>query len=182
MADGPFRKRFARNVAAVKLLREIEAEARSATLEEKSILVKYVGWGGLPQVFATTEEAPQWKAEQEEIKALLSPDEFSSARATVLNAHYTPPEVVRGMYAAVQRLGFTHGRVLEPACGLGHFFGLMPEGIRERSHLTGIEIDPLTARLAAMLYPDTDIRAKPFENAMAPTPVWLKPPLRKPRP
>ncbi len=165
MGEGSSKQKFEQNVAAILTLRTIEADAREPSAEEKSVLVKYCGWGGLPQVFATAEEAPKWQAEQARLKELLRPDEYSSARATVLNAHYTSPTVVRAMYAAVTRLGFNHGRVLEPACGLGHFFGLMPDAMRERSHLTGIEIDPLTARLAKVLYPGADIRAQPFENA-----------------
>ena len=165
LGDGSFRRRFAQNVAAIKLLRQIEGDGRRpATREEKAVLVKYVGWGGLPQVFAEAGEAPHWQAEQEELNSLLTPDEFRSARATVLNAHYTSPTVIRAMYAAVSRLGFKHGRVLEPACGLGHFFGLMPDEMRARSQLTGVEIDPLTARLARALYPDAEIRAQPFED------------------
>jgi N12 class adenine-specific DNA methylase len=106
--------------------------------------------------------------EQQQLKALLTPTEFRDARATVLNAHYTDPVVVRAMYSALDRLGFPGGHILEPACGLGHFFGLMPDRMRERSHLTGVEIDGLTARLAAMIYPDAEIRAQPFEEAKLP--------------
>ena len=146
-------------------MRAIEAETRLATPAEKADLVKYTGWGGLPQVFAQAEEAPKWQAAQARLKALLLPEEFNSARATVLNAHYTSPTVVLAMYSALDRFGFKGGRVLEPACGLGHFFGLMPEAMRRRSTLTGIEIDPLTARLAAQLYPDADLRVQPFEEA-----------------
>jgi N12 class adenine-specific DNA methylase len=163
------RRKFEQNVAAIRLLREIEADARVATPEQKSVLVKYTGWGGLPQVFATPDEAPKWKSAQQTLKELLLPDEFQAARATVLNAHYTSPTVIRAMYAAVGRLGFAHGRVLEPACGLGHFFGLMPDDARARSQLTGVEIDPLTARLARMLYPDAEIRARAFEDTALPT-------------
>jgi len=150
-------------------LRRLQAEARTASPEERAVIARYVGWGGLPQVFAKTEEAPSWVAEQEELAGLLAPDELDSARATVLNAHYTPPPVIRAMYAALDRLGFTHGRILEPACGLGHFFGAMPETMAARSELTGIEIDPLTARLARTLYPGADIRAQAFEDATLPT-------------
>ncbi|MBA4182299.1 MAG: helicase SNF2, partial [Anaerolinea sp.] len=162
-------QKYRQNLEAVRILRTIHAEARPATPEEMAVIAKYVGWGGLPQVFATPEEAPQWQAEQEELKAFLEPGEYESARATVLNAHYTAPTVVRAMYAALDRLGFKGGRVLEPACGLGHFFGLMPPEIAARSELVGIEIDPLTARLAKTLYPDADIRSQAFENATLPT-------------
>ncbi|MBL9186679.1 MAG: N-6 DNA methylase [Opitutaceae bacterium] len=169
LGEGSLRRKFEQNVAAIRLLREIEGNARIATPEQKAALVKYTGWGGLPQVFATAAEAPKWKSEQATLKELLLPDEYRSAQATVLNAHYTSPTVVRAMYTAVERLGFKQGRVLEPACGLGHFFGLMPDGMRTGSDLTGIEIDPVTARLARMLYPDALIRTTPFEDASLPT-------------
>ncbi|MDO8545518.1 MAG: hypothetical protein Q7S40_34175 [Opitutaceae bacterium] len=169
IGQGGPKQKFRQNIAAIVALRKIEAEGRPATADEKAVLVKYVGWGGLPQVFATAEEAPKWAADQAELKALLLSDEHVSAKATVLNAHYTSPIVIRGMYAAVERLGFTAGRVLEPACGLGHFFGLMPEAMAARSTLTGIEIDSVTARLAKALYPDADIREKPFEKAVLAT-------------
>ncbi|MEY4941290.1 MAG: hypothetical protein RIQ93_3025, partial [Verrucomicrobiota bacterium] len=169
IGEGGPKQKYRQNIAAIRTLRQIQAEARSATPEEKSVIAKYVGWGGLPQVFATPAEAPQWKAEQAELAALLEAGEMSSARATVLNAHYTSPTVIRAMYAALNRFGFTHGRILEPACGLGHFFGVMPEAMVARSHLTGVEIDPLTARLAKALYPDVDIRSQAFENVTLPT-------------
>lgn len=169
LGEGSLRKKFEHNVTALELLFKIEHEQRGATDEEKAVLVKYTGWGGLPQVFATPTEAPGWKDEQQRLKELLDADSYESARATVLNAHYTAPVVIRSMYAALERLGFKHGRILEPACGLGHFFGLMPSGMMERSELTGVEIDRVTARLAAQLYPDADIHAQPFEEATLPT-------------
>jgi N12 class adenine-specific DNA methylase len=169
IGEGGPKQKYRQNLAAIRTLRQIQAEARSATSDEKAVIAKYVGWGGLPQVFATPEDAPLWSAEQEELAGFLEPDELSSARATVLNAHYTSPTVIRAMYAALDRLGFTHGRILEPACGLGHFFGVMPEAMAARSDLTGIEIDRLTARLAKTLYPDADIRSQAFEDVTLPT-------------
>jgi hypothetical protein len=169
LGEGPLRRKFEQNVAALELLFQIEAERRGATDAEKAVLVKYTGWGGLPQVFATPAEAPGWEKEQKRLKELLEPASLDSARATVLNAHYTSPTVIRAMYAAVSRLGFTHGRVLEPACGLGHFFGLMPEEMAARSQLTGVEIDRVTARLTALLYPDAEIHPQPFEETTLPT-------------
>lgn len=169
LGEGGAKQKYRGNIAAIRTLREIQAEARTATPEERAVIAKYVGWGGIPQVFASAADAPQWTAEQEELAKFLEPDELSSARATVLNAHYTSPTVIRAMYAALDRLGFQHGRILEPACGLGHFFGVMPETMAARSELTGIEIDPLTARLAKALYPDADIRSQAFENATLPT-------------
>ncbi len=163
------KQKFRQNVAAIELLRSIEAARRPATRAEKSILVKYVGWGGLPQVFAESKEAPEWRREQSRIKDLLSDEEYRSARASTLNAHYTSPVVIRGMYAALERLGFEHGKILEPACGLGHFIGFMPAAMQERSAITGVELDDLTARLAKTIYPDAEIRAQSFESAVLPT-------------
>jgi N12 class adenine-specific DNA methylase len=151
------------NIAAIKLLKRIEAESRPATHEEKQTLVRYVGWGGLPQVFDSFNES--WQTERETLERLLTEQELDSARATTLNAHYTSPVVIFAMYAALQRLGFEHGRILEPACGVGHFIGLMPGEMHSRSQVTGIEIDSLTARLAKVLYPDADIRHQPFEES-----------------
>ena len=136
----------------------------AATDEEKRILVKYVGWGGIPQVFAW-HEASGWEEERDRLKSLLTEQEYESARASTLNAHYTSPVVVSAIYDAVQRLGFTNGRVLEPALGIGHFFGVMPEDMSARSRLTGIELDSLTANIARKLYPDADIRSQGFETA-----------------
>jgi len=158
---GP-KQRFKQNVAAVETLRLIETENRPATPEEKEVLIKYVGWGGLPQAFSP---APDWKKENEQLSSLLTEEEFDAARGSTLNAHYTAPGVIRAMYAAVRRLGFEGGRVLEPACGLGHFVGLMPEEMLSRSPITGIELDSLTARIAQKLYPDADIRQGAYEKA-----------------
>ena len=151
------------NLAAIELLKQIEVENRPATAEEKRVLVRYVGWGGLPQVFDAYND--QWQPERERLESLLTPEELESARATTLNAHYTAPVVIRAMYAALQRLGFSHGRILEPALGLGHFVGSMPDEMHSHSLVTGVEIDSLTARLARALYPDADIRHQPFEEA-----------------
>jgi N12 class adenine-specific DNA methylase len=143
-------------------LRLLEAEKRSATSEEKTKLVRYVGWGGLPQIFSP---ATDWQAENVELASLLSEEEFRLARASTLNAHYTSGEVIGAMYGALERLGFREGRILEPACGIGHFIGYMPESIQSRSIITGVEIDPVTARIAKALYPDADIRNEAFEKA-----------------
>lgn len=138
-------------------------EKRAATAEEKSVLVKYVGWGGIPQVFDRF-PGTDLADEREQLTSLLTNEEFEAARSSTLNAHYTSPEVIRGMYSALQRFGFKHGRILEPACGIGHFIGCMPDEMHSRSTITGIEIDPLTARIARALYPDADIRNQPFEE------------------
>ena len=129
--------------------------------------MKYVGWGGIPQVFASPPPA-EWRDESEELKALLTSGEFEAARASTLNAHYTSATVISAIYDALDRMGFDGGRVLEPALGVGHFFGLMPEEVSARSLLSGIEIDPLTAAIAQQLYPGADIRAQGYETAVLP--------------
>ena len=125
--------------------------------------MKYVGWGGLPAAFAKLPEGAGRPSTQ--LAELLTEDEIKSARATTLNAHYTSPTVIRAMYQAAQRFGFQGGQVLEPACGIGHFIGLTPEEMLLQSTVTGVEIDPLTARIAKALYPDADIREQPFEKS-----------------
>lgn len=149
LGQGSIAQKCRDNLTALALLKRLESEARPATHEERAVLVRYVGWGGLPQVF--DERNPNWTRERTELRCLLSDDEFRSARASTLNAHYTAAPVIRAMFAVLERFGFAGGRVLEPACGLGHFLGLMPEGMRERSAFTGIEIDGLTVRLAKPL-------------------------------
>ncbi len=162
LGEGGPKQKFQQNLKAIKILRTLDAEERPATNEEKSALVKYVGWGAMPQVFDV--DSTDWRKEQIQLSELLSDEEHRSARATTLNAHYTAPNVINAMYHAAERFGFKGGRVLEPACGIGHFIGLMPDEMLRRSTVTGIEIDPLTARIAKALYPDTDIRAQPFEQ------------------
>jgi hypothetical protein len=158
------KQKFRQNVAAIETLRRIEERNRTATPAEQAVLVKYVGWGGMPQVFA---EVPpkDWREEHEQIAQLLTKEEFAAARASTLNAHYTAPEVIQAMYAAVERLGLQGGRILEPSCGLGHFIGLMPEAMHAQSPVTGIELDSITARLAQKLYPNADIRQGAYEEA-----------------
>ncbi|MBI5385640.1 MAG: SAM-dependent DNA methyltransferase, partial [Verrucomicrobia bacterium] len=162
LGSGSLKQKCRHNLAAIELLKKLENEGRAATEAEKRILVRYVGWGGLPQVFDAWNE--QWQEERERLEQLLTPDELDSTRATTLNAHYTAPLVIRAMYGALQRLGFKLGRILEPALGLGHFIGLMPDEMHAHSLITGVEIDSVTARLAKLLYPDADIRQQPFED------------------
>jgi N12 class adenine-specific DNA methylase len=162
VGEGSLAQKCRDNLAALTLLKRLESEGRPATHDERAVLVRYVGWGGLPQVF--DERNPNWTGERTELRRLLSDEELRSARASTLNAHYTAAPVIRAMYAALEQFGFAGGRVLEPACGLGHFLGLMPEAMRERSTFTGIEIDGLTTRLARALYPEADLRHSPFEE------------------
>jgi N12 class adenine-specific DNA methylase/SAM-dependent methyltransferase len=163
LGEGGPKQKFPQNLKAIQTLRMLDAEERPATEKEKAALVKYVGWGAMPQVFDV--DSTDWRKEQVQLSGLLSDEEHRSARATTLNAHYTAPTVIGAMYRAAERFGFQGGRVLEPACGIGHFVGLMPEEMLRRSTVTGIEIDPLTARIAKALYPDADIRAQPFEQS-----------------
>jgi adenine-specific DNA methylase len=162
LGEGGLKLKFQKNLAAIETLRQLDTEERPATPKEKATLVKYVGWGAMPQVFDV--DNPDWRKEQFRLSEILSDEEHRSARATTLNAHYTAPTVIGAMYRAAERFGFKGGRVLEPACGIGHFVGLMPEDMLRRSTVTGIEIDPLTARIAKALYPDADIRAQAFEQ------------------
>lgn len=163
IGEGPPRQKYRENIEAIRTLRTLEAEGRLATPDEKSVLVRYVGWGAMPQVFDPRNY--EWREARAELEELLTPEELAAARASTLNAHYTSPTVVRAMYRALERFGFEYGRILEPACGIGHFIGLMPEAMHRHSTVTGVEIDPLTARIAKALYPDADIRAQGFETA-----------------
>lgn len=164
LGDGSLKQKCRDNFAAIELVRLLDSQSRAASDEQQRILVKYVGWGGIPQVFASP-LSTEWKAEGERLKMLLTSDEYEAARASTLNAHYTSATVISAIYDAVGRIGFTHGRLLEPALGIGNFFGLMPAEMSARSRLTGVEIDPLTARIARQLYPDADIRVQGFETA-----------------
>src|SRR6266536_3172794 len=163
LGEGGPKQKFQQNLKAIRKLRALESEAHPATEEDKAVLVKYVGWGAMPQAFDAFN--PEWLKEREALRSELTGEEYEFARSTTLNAHYTSPVVIGAMYSAAERFGFRGGRILEPACGIGHFIGLMPETMLRRSTITGIEIDPLTARIAKVLYPDSDIRAQPFEQS-----------------
>jgi len=162
LGEGGPKQKFQQNLKAIEVLRALDAEERQATPDEKAALVKYVGWGAMPQVFDDYNR--EWAKEREALQSRLADNEYEHARSTTLNAHYTAPVVINAMYRALERFRFQHGRVLEPASGIGHFIGLMPEDMLRRSTVTAVEIDPLTARIARALYPDTDIRAQPFEQ------------------
>ena len=157
--------KYKANVAAIRLLNELEAENRRATPEEQEILSRYVGWGALSAAF--DENNSSWSAEYAEVKALLTPDEYESAKASTINAHYTSPVVIAAMYEGLKNLGFTGGNVLEPAMGVGNFFGMMPEEMSE-SKLYGVEIDSITGRIAKQLYQHADIQVTGFENTKFP--------------
>lgn len=165
LGAGGAKTKFRNNVAAIQTLRKIESEGRLATPEEQEILSRYVGWGGLPQVFDG--ENPQWAEEFAELKGLLSPEEYEAAKATTLNAHYTSPTVIQAIYQAVENMGFRTGNFLEPSCGIGNFFGLVPESMKD-SRLYGVELDSLTGRIAQQLYQQSSIAVQGFEDTELP--------------
>ena len=158
---GTPKEKFRRNVEAIQLLEQIEGEHRYATLKEQEILSQYVGWGGLAEAF--DESKTNWTAEYQELKNLLSPEEYRMARESTLNAHYTSPAIIRSMYDAIEKMGFTKGNILEPALGIGNFFGMMPDSMKE-SRLYGVELDGITGRIAKQLYPQADVQIKGFEK------------------
>ena len=151
---GTAKEKFQRNVEAIRTRETIESEKRPATNEEQEVLSKYVGWGGLADAFDETKSA--WAKEYAELKTLLSEEEYISARESTLNAHYTSPVIIQEIYRTLQRMGFTKGNLLEPSMGIGNFFGMLPETMRE-SHLYGVELDSLTGRIARLLYPKANI-------------------------
>ena len=165
LGEGGAKTKFHNNVAAIQTLRKIESEGRLATPEEQEILSRYVGWGGLPQAFDGNN--PQWAEEFTQLQKLLSPEEYEAAKATTLNAHYTSPTVIKAIYQAVENMGFRAGNILEPSCGIGNFFGLVPESMTE-SKLYGVELDPLTGRIAQQLYQQSSIAVQGFENTELP--------------
>ena len=165
LGEGGAKTKFQRNVAAIRTLKQIESEYRLATPTEQEILSQYVGWGGLPDAF--DESKLQWSEEYTELKELLTPDEYRSARASTLNAHYTSPTVIRAMYRGIESMGFRTGNILEPSCGIGNFFGMLPESM-SGSKLYGVELDDLTGRIARQLYQKANIQIDGFENAVFP--------------
>lgn len=160
-AGGP-KAKFKANVEAIKLLNQIESENRLATADEQRILCKYVGWGGLSEAF--DENNSSWSSEYTELKGLLTDDEYKSALASVLCAHYTPPEIIENIYATIERMGFKGGNVLDPAMGTGLFFAAMPEEIKKNSKLYGYEIDDISGRIAKQLTQTANIKIQGYET------------------
>ena len=158
---GGAKEKFKRNIDAIRTLEKIEGENRIATPEEQKILSQYVGWGGLADAFDESKSA--WAGEYQELKSLLSDAEYASARESTLNAHYTSPVIIRSIYEALEKMGFEKGNVLEPAMGIGNFFGMLPEKMQE-SRLYGVELDGITGRIAKQLYPKADIKISGFEK------------------
>lgn len=160
------KEKFRQNIQAIHTLKKIESENRPATPEEQQVLAQYAGWGGLPDAFDKTRT--RWKEEYRELKALLSPEEYASARESTLNAHYTSPVIIRCIYDAIRRMGFTKGNILEPAMGTGNFFGMLPETMGD-SRLYGVKLDSLTGRIAKKLYPRADVQVTGFEKTRYPS-------------
>jgi len=158
---GGLKTKFRNNIEAIKTLKVIEEENRLATPEEQKILAKYVGWGGMAQAFDINSAG--WNSEYTELKALLSPEEYASARASTPNAHYTSPTVIEGIYKALENFGFKTGNILEPSMGVGNFFSMLPDSMKN-SKLYGVELDDISGRIAKQLYQKADIKIQGFEE------------------
>ena len=161
LGEGGAKQKYARNIEAIRTLFKLEEEHRGATPEEQQVLSQYVGWGGLADAFDSGKDS--WAKEYVELKGLLSEDEYAAARSSTLNAHYTSPTVIRGIYDAVERMDFRSGNILEPSLGVGNFFGMLPDSMAD-SRLYGVELDSITGRIAKMLYPQADITVAGFET------------------
>ena len=161
LGKGGAKEKFWRNIKAIATLKQIESENRNATPEEQHILSQYVGWGGLADAFDTDKAG--WRVEYDELKGVLTPEEYAAARASTLNAHYTSLTVIRAIYDAVESMGFQTGNILEPSMGVGNFFGMLPESMKS-SRLYGVELDSITGRIAKQLYPKADITVAGFET------------------
>lgn len=161
LGEGGPKAKFQANVNAIRLLKELEAAGQQASPEQQEILSRYVGWGGLSDAFDP--EKPAWALEYAQLKELLTPEEYAAGRSSTLNAHYTSPTVIKAIYDAVDRMGFETGNILEPSMGVGNFFGMLPEEMRN-SRLYGVELDPVSGRIAKQLYPKADITVGGFET------------------
>ena len=161
LGEGGPKAKYQANVAAIKLLKYLEETTGQATPAQQEVLSRYVGWGGVPEAFDPSKTA--WAKEYAELKELLTPEEYAAARTSTLNAHYTSPMVIRAIYEAVERLGFRNGNILEPSCGVGNFFGMLPESMAG-SRLYGVELDSISGRIARQLYPKADITVAGFET------------------
>ena len=166
IGEGGAKEKFQRNVKAIATLQQIEKEKRSATLEEQHVLSQYIGWGGIPEAFDPDKE--EWQKEYADLKEILTQDEYDSAKSSVLNAHYTSPVIIKAMYAALSGMGFKSGNILEPSCGIGNFFGCLPDSM-SKSRMYGVEIDSISGRIAKLLYPEAHIIVCGFENTDFPS-------------
>ena len=158
---GTKKEKYAKNIKAIKLLKQLEAEERNATAEEQKVLSDYVGWGGLSDAF----DEKKWANEYKELKELLTDDEYNEAQGSTLTSFYTPPLVIRSIYKKLMAAGYQGGNVLEPCCGVGNFFGMMPKEIQEKSNLFGVELDSISGRIAKQLYQKANIEVTGFENS-----------------
>lgn len=165
LGTGGQKTKYNWNVAAIRLIKQLEEQNRPATPEDQEILSRYVGWGGIPQVF--DEQNGQWVREYAELKGLLDSDEYASARASTLNAHFTSPTVIKAIYTCLSNMGFQTGNILEPACGVGNFLGLLPDSMKN-SRLYGVELDSITGRIAKQLYQNASIAVQGFEETSLP--------------
>ena len=161
LGEGGPKAKYQANVAAIKLLKYLEETTGQATPEQQEVLSRYVGWGGVADAFDPSKTA--WAKEYAELKELLTPEEYEAARASTLNAHYTSPTVIRAIYDAVEQMGFRTGNILEPSCGVGNFFGMLPESMAG-SRLYGVELDSISGHIAKQLYPKADITVAGFET------------------
>ncbi len=161
LGEGGPKAKFQANIEAIKLLKYLEETTGQATPEQQEVLSRYVGWGGLADAFDP--EKPAWASEYAQLKELLTPEEYAAARSSTLNAHYTSPTVIQAIYEAVGRMGFETGNILEPSMGVGNFFGMLPEEMRN-SRLYGVELDPVSGHIAKQLYPKADITVGGFET------------------
>ena len=193
IAEGGQKTKYKKNVAAIRLLKTLETENRPATVDEKETLAQYTGWGHSPQAFEISyqqgqklkevlpedqakevrdrlnyDSSEKWEAEREELRDLLTEDEYNAARHSTINAHYTSIPVIRSMWEAIQGFGFRGGRILEPGMGVGHFFGAMPRDLQAASKLSGVELDDVSARIARKLYENADIRAQGYQDSRFP--------------
>ncbi|SFD26723.1 DUF6908 domain-containing protein [Ruminococcus albus] len=160
---GTPKEKYKANIAAIKLLKQIEAEDRQATVEEQDVLAHYVGWGGLSGAFEQNNSS--WENEYTELKNLLTPEEYNAALNSTVNAHFTSPVIIKKMYSALENFGFKGGKVLEPSCGIGNFLGCVPSDKAANYQFTGVEIDSITGRIAKQLYPQAKIQVTGFQNA-----------------
>ncbi len=161
LGEGGPKAKYRANMDAIHTLKTIESEGRNATPEEQETLSRYVGWGSIPEAFDSDKE--EWSEEYAELKAALTPEEYEAARGSTLNAHYTSPTVISAIYEAIRNMGFTSGNILEPAMGVGNFFGMLPEDLSD-SRLYGVELDSISGRIAKQLYPKADITVAGFET------------------
>ena len=162
LGEGGAKTKFKNNLLAIQTLKQIESEDRTATPEEQEILSKYVGWGGLAQAFDSENE--QWSKEFAQLSDALTPKEYEDARKSVLDSFFTSPAIIDGIYEALDKFGFNGGNLLEPSCGVGNFLGKMPSEMAEHTNIYGVEIDPISGRIAKQLYPDADIQITGFES------------------